>query len=231
MTTRSLGSLPARGLLGLSTLVLLAACGGEAQLPTPRPLVNFQGVRLSADPQKMQEVDRWFRPQMDNIERDPSFMIITVPRDTTTYPWETLVLDGDTARIAFQRRVPEAEAIYLLYAHFHLMASRDELEEWLPEASEADGYELESAVLERIADAWLYGRSIFDAAAYAPLDEILYAREYGYLDAMVFTARKDDFPAEREAWLERNPDESEEYFAWFQETFSRPPPGWSAAEG
>lgn len=221
--------LRARVLPALSTLIVLAACGGGSSIPTPRPLVIFSGARITPDAEKMQEVDGWFREQMHEIERDPSFMIITLPSDSAVHPWETLEVQGDTARIAYAQGVPEAEAIYLIYAHFHLMAERDELAEWLPEAENAEGFELEHAVLNRVADAWLYGRSVYDATPHAPLDEILYARENGFLDAMILTAREDDFGSEREAWLESDPEALEEYRLWFEETFARNPPGFREA--
>jgi hypothetical protein len=188
--------------------------------------VIFSGVRITAEAEKMREVDEWLRRQMENIERDPAFLIVTVAEDSTTFPWETLDISGDTARINFQRRAPDAQTPFMLYAHFHLMERMDRLERWLPEAHEEEGLDLELAILERIADAWLYGRSIYDAAPYGPLDKILYAREFGYLRALVLTAREDDFRAERERWLAENPDGLEEFRSWFEETFAQEPPGY-----
>ncbi|NNM04712.1 MAG: hypothetical protein HKO65_06370, partial [Gemmatimonadetes bacterium] len=69
----------------------LAACSkGPPELPDPRPIVIRSGERLFAEPDRMAAVDAWFRPQQENITNDPGFMIEWVPRDTPSYPWESL---------------------------------------------------------------------------------------------------------------------------------------------
>ncbi len=113
----------------------------------------------------------------------------------------------------------------MIYAHLHLMEGRGELEEWLPEAADETGYDLERAIMSRTSDAWLYGRSAWDAPPYEALDEILYSTENGYLDAFILTARPDAFTEARRAWLSENPGGIEEYRRWFVDTFGREPPG------
>ena len=61
--------------------------------------------------------------------------------------------------------------------------------------------------------------------AYDPLEELLYANENGYLDALILTARGDEFKEERGAWLKEDPEGLERYRSWFVDTFSREPPG------
>jgi hypothetical protein len=99
------------------------------------------------------------------------------------------------------------------------------LEEWLPEAADAEGYALERAMVVRMADSWLLGRAIFDAQPHQLMDELIYAKEAGYLDAFLFTVRPDDFEEEREAWVRQNPGGIEEYVAWFRQTMGGDPPG------
>jgi hypothetical protein len=99
------------------------------------------------------------------------------------------------------------------------------LEEFLPEAFDAEGYELERAILARTADAWLYARALFDHAPYGPLDELLFSHENGYLDAFILTARPEEFDEERDTWLAENPGRAEEYARWFLATFETEPPG------
>ena len=105
------------------------------------------------------------------------------------------------------------------------MDKMDRLDEFLSEAVGADGYELERAILARVSDAWMYGRAVFDIPPYAPLDELLFSRENGYLDAFILTARPEEFEEERDAWLRENPGREEEYVRWFLETFETEPPG------
>lgn len=203
-------------------ILALGACASTTELPAPRSIIVPTGVRVQADAELMEEVDVWVRQQMENINQDPTFLIITEPQDTQTYPWETLAVSGDTARVGVQRGAADAQTPSLIYAHFHLMSEREGgLEEWLPEAAEAEGYELERAILERVADVWLYGRAIFDAAPYGPLDELLYAREFGYLDALLLTARSEEFPDAASRWRAEEPNEETEFRQWFRETFER----------
>lgn len=215
----------ARNALVLGVLAGLVACGGQQSVPSPRPLILHSGARLAPTQDRLNEIDQWIRPQLENIEEDPSFLIRTVARDTMVYPWEGLAIQGDTANVAMQRGVAEARVPYLIYAHLHLMDRMSGLEEWLPDAADAGEYERERAFLERTADAWLYGRSAWDAPPYEALDQLTYARENGQLDALIFTARPDRFAEARREWLAENPGGIEEYRRWFLDTFEREPPG------
>ena len=203
-----------------------ACAAGPAALPDPRPLVIRSGARLHPEKPRMEEIDRWFRPQMENIEQDPTFLIETVVRDSEAYPWESLLIEGDTARIGVEGgRSPEARTAYMIYAHLHLMKVMGRLDEFLPGAEEAEGYALERAILARVSDVWLYGRGVFDATAYDPLEELTYSNESGNLDAFILTARGEEFGEERRAWLQEDPDALERYRQWFVDTFEREPPG------
>ncbi len=132
---------------------------------------------------------------------------------------------GDTVHLKIERGAADATLVYQIYGHLYLMVKMGRQEEWLPEAPTATGYELERAILARVSDAWLLGRAVFDVAPYPPLDEIMFANEFGYLDAMIFTARPDEFGDARQAWVQENPDGIERYRAWFVATFDREPPG------
>ena len=167
----------------------------------------------------------WIRVQQENITADPSFWIIANSVPTQNYPWEGLRISNDTTQVGVPLSAPDAGSIMSLYGHFHMMKVMERLEEFLPEAMDAEGYELEKAILTRVSDAWLYGRAVFDMMPYGPLDELLYSAEYGYLDAFILTARTDEFEEERKEWIEANPGGPDEYRRWFIETFEREPPG------
>lgn len=215
----------------LLLLVALVACGGQQGLPSPRPLIIHSGARLSAEPERMAEIDAWVQNQLTNIREDPGFLIRTLPEDEKVYPWDGVEITADTADVRMKGGVPEARVPYMIYAHLHLMERRDEVDEWLPaEAAGAEGFDLERTILERTSDAWLYGRSVWDAPPHDVLDEIMYARENGFLPAMIFTARPEAYPDARRAWLQENPGGIEEYRQWFVETFEREPPGLGEEE-
>ena len=213
--------------MGLGT-TSFSACssGGPPALPDPRPIVVRSGARVFAEPDRLQEINQWFRAQRENIELDPTFLIEVVNRPTPAYPWESLFIEGDTARIGLEvTRSFEAQYPYMVYAHYHLMREMGRLEEFLPGAGTLEGYALERMILERVADSWLLGRASYDAVAYDPLEELLYSNEEGYLDAFILTARSEEFAEERQAWLREDPEALDRYREWFLETFEREPPG------
>ena len=72
---------------------------------------------------------------------------------------------------------------------------------------------------------WLLGRSVYQAVAFEPLEELMYSNENGYLDAFILTARGDEFREERQAWLREDPGAMERYRQWFMDTFEKEPPG------
>ena len=59
----------------------------------------------------------------------------------------------------------------------------------------------------------------------------MYAREAGYLDAYLLTARADEFPDERARWEEERPDMIDEYRAWYGRVFEGEPPGSGQTTG
>jgi hypothetical protein len=99
------------------------------------------------------------------------------------------------------------------------------LEEWLPAVAGEEGYPVERAIVSRVSDVWLYARSVYDATPFDPLEEIVYSKEKGYLDAFILTARGEEFPEARQSWLREDPQALERYRQWFVETFDREPPG------
>jgi hypothetical protein len=221
---RQFQRLTSRRLLAMAVLIL-GSCTTAASLPAPRSLIVRSGARLQADRARLSEIDIWVRAQQENITMDPSFWIIENATPDEPYPWDGFTISSDTAFVLVPAVAPESGSIMAFYGHYHLMKTMERLEEFLPEAAEAEGYELEKAILTRVADAWLYGRALFDMTPYGPLDELMYAREHGFLEALILTSRPDEFTEERSAWLDANPGQQEEYRRWFLETFEREPPG------
>ncbi|MDZ7781038.1 MAG: hypothetical protein U5R14_14045 [Gemmatimonadota bacterium] len=173
----------------------------------------------------MKKVNEWVTREQRNIVEDPSFWVIGEPVTEEVYVWEGLRVSNDSVWVQVDARAPDTRLVHQIYGHLHLMSSMGRQEEWLPEAPDAVGYELERAILERCADAWTLGRTVFDTAPYGPLDELAYASDAGYLDAFIFTARPDEFASSRAEWARANPDRADEYREWFLDTFSREPPG------
>jgi hypothetical protein len=211
--------------MALLSLTVAACSQGPPGMPAPRPIVIRSGERLFAEADRMEAIDAWFRAQRNNIINDPSFWVITVPRDTPSYPWESLHLSSDTASIGVQRGFDEAGEVFNVYAHYHLMEDMGRIEEFLPGGENLAGFSLERAILARVSDAWFLARAVYQALAFDPLEELVYANENGYLDALILTARGDEFREERQAWLREDPEALERYRKWFLATFDREPPG------
>lgn len=207
--------------------MLLAGCGSaKPSIPEPRPIINYSGARIRVDKERMQAINEWVLREQDNIERDPGFMVITDMAVDEVYPWDGLRFAGsDTVRVRVDPRAADTRVVFEIYGHLHLMARMGRQEEWLPEAPTATGYDLERATLARVSDAWLLGRTVFGTQPYAPLDELIYAKENGYLDAFIFTARPEEFAEARAEWAREKPEEADTYRQWFVQTFNREPPG------
>ena len=213
-------------------LIVPVACGGGPRnVPTPRPIITHSGARLRVDQERANEINAWVTAEQQNIEQDPSFWVVSEPVEGEPYPWEGLRIneEADSVWVSAPRGAQDPQLVFQIYAHQHLMAKLGRQEEWLPEAPDATGFELERAILSRVADAWLLGRAVYNTVPYAPLDELAYAKEEGFLDAFIFTARPDEFASARTEWARSNPDRMEAYRDWFLETFNREPPGLRAA--
>jgi hypothetical protein len=173
----------------------------------------------------MKVVNEWVTREQDNIRDDPSFWVVSTPVLEEVFPWEGMVVSNDTVTLRVPLGAADGQLVYQIYGHLHLMSTMGRQGEWLPEAPDAVGYELERAIVSRAADAWILGRTVFDTQPFGPLDELAYAKNEGFLDAFIFTARPDDFAASRAEWARSNPDAADLYRDWFLETFNREPPG------
>lgn len=205
--------------------VVLAACSaGPSPISTIRPVVVTTGSRIQPDSTRLDSINRWV-PELQNIIRlDPTFWVISESAPRPSFPWETLeIISEDSVRIAHEA-VQDPVLAYQMYAFLHLMRRTGRIEEWFPEASALEGYDLERFILDRTADTWLLGRTVYDTQPYQPLDELIYAQDRGYLDEFILTARPDEFADVREAYEEEHPGRIGEYEAWFEDTFNRDPP-------
>jgi len=177
----------------------------------------------------MDSVNAWVLDEQQNIQQDPSFMVITQPTEGDVYPWQGLHISNDTVIVETPTGIQDPSLVYQIYGHLHLMVAMGRQEEWLPEAPTATGFELERAILSRTADAWVLGRTVYSTAPYGPLDELAYAKDAGFLEPFIFTARPNDFGTARAAWVREHPGEMERYRDWFLDMFSKEPPGLRAS--
>lgn len=215
---------PAPLLVALAAL-LLGGCVSNApsSLPEPRPLVNRSGARLvmEEDDYRMREVYDQTDQLLDVIIHDPSFLIWTEPEARDVYPWETLEISADTARIRYRRTAPEVRNPYEIYAFLHLMREEGRIGEYLPEVEGAGDWDFELEVMRTVADAWLLGRAYFDFPPYVPMDQLMYASHAGYLPEILLALRPGEFAQARE---ELDPARIAAFEPWYRETFGDDPP-------
>jgi hypothetical protein len=210
----------------LALVVLQAACGsGLASIPAPRPVIIYSGARMTVERERMEVINQWVTAEDLNIREDPSFWVLDEQVRADVYPWDNMRIQADSVWVSIPTAYQDVRLVFYIYGHLHLMTQLGRQDEWLPEAPEAVGYELERAILDRVADAWILGRTVFGTNPYGPLDELAYSKEEGLLDAFIFTARPDEFAATRAEWARSNSEDMDRYREWFLDTFSREPPG------
>lgn len=207
-------------------MVFMEACGAATiDVPPPRPIIVHSGARIRPERDELRQVNQWVTEARETIYEDPSFWVVGNATVNETYPWESLRISGDSVHVQIPLGVRGGELVYQIYGFMHLMSQLGRQEEWLPEAPDAAGYDLERAIMARVGDAWILARAAFDVQPFAPLDEIAYAKDAGFLDAFIFTARPDEFAVSRGDWVRANPARMEEYRDWFVDTFNQEPPG------
>ncbi len=210
--------------LRLVFLLALAGCGGQMPALAPRSIVVYSGERVLPESERMAEVEAWLTPELERINLDPAFLIRISPVREEVYPWDWLEIVADTADLVLTDTAIDAETPFLVYGYLRLMDAQGALNEVYPGTVGLTGYPLERAILERVAEVWLLGRSVFDTQPYGPLDELVYAREFDYLDEFIFATQAGRFPAEEEAYWTENPRREEEFRSWFRDTFESDEP-------
>lgn len=215
-----------RVIAGAALAMAAAACAqNPIQVADPRPIVNRQGARISLEEDRAQEIYDWVDRQVDEIEQNPSFLVISSGSTSDLLPWETLDLTptGDSATIQFPTTVPDLVEVYQIYAHLHITRVRGTIADWLPGADTLAGWNLELAIVDRMAEAWLLGRASYTFTPYPPVDQLVYAAEAGMLEPLLLSLRGFEYPEARDAWLEANPDGEQEFRAWYRETLGGDP--------
>jgi len=212
-------------------LPLLGSCAGQLPMPEPRSLVVYSGERIMPDRDRMAEIELWLTPELERINLDPDFLVRLSEVAEGGYPWESFEIKGDTADLRLAGGAPDGETPFLIYGYLRLMQDWEVLPEVLPEAHGLSGFEAERAIVQRVAEVWLLGRSVFDTQPFAPLDELIYATEAGYLDDFILATEEDRFGDVAEAYRSDRPGREEEFRAWFRSTFGVDGPQFIRAPG
>ena len=205
--------------LALLLMSSVAACSSRLPTPEPRSIIVYSGERIQTDGVRMRQIEQWLTPELDRIDLDPDFLIRIAAVGEGGYPWDSLEIVSDTVDLALLVAAADVETAYLVYGYLRLMDDWGTLAEVLPEAEGQSGYGAEREILKRVAEVWLLGRSVFDTQPFGPLDELVYANEYGYLDEFIFATQGDRFSDDAVAYRAENPGREGDFRSWFRRTF------------
>jgi hypothetical protein len=166
-------------------------------------------------------------PHRHPLATRPRLPIRNLPAHPTPYPRDATAFEpAAVVEVEIADVAPDAETPFLIYSHLRFLQEQGGIEEWAPEAEGLTGFELEKAILSRVSDVWLLGRSAFDTEPFGPMDELMYAREHGFLEDLILTTQRERFPVEAEAYWSGQQDRLREFVAWLERTFDREQPGY-----
>ncbi|MDX1492735.1 MAG: hypothetical protein R3253_01580, partial [Longimicrobiales bacterium] len=104
------------------------------------------GARIRADHEEMRQLNEWVLDAQTTITEDPSFLLIRESTLNEQMPWDGMVLGNDCVTVQVPLGGQDATLVYDIYGFLHLMNQMGRLDEWLPEAVDATGYDLERAI-------------------------------------------------------------------------------------
>jgi hypothetical protein len=160
-----------------------------------------------------------------DLEQDPRVAYITplgreeVSADDpeSSYPWNVVtVVDDSTADL---QRLPanlrEADRAYYNYAvqRMRMVRGAD------PDVPCDSLLAMEEKVVGSFVDGWILSRTLFGGPAFAPLDELVFARHAGFLRPLLAHRNNRQVGACAGQWAEENLERVAAYEAWRLENF------------
>lgn len=141
------------------------------------------------------------------------------------YPWNAVQPQSDSVvNLVMPGNLREADRAYHNYAVLRMR----EIRTGDPDDPCESLVAREEKVLSGFVDGWVLARTLFGGPAYAPLDELAFAREAGHLAALLAARGDAAVGACAAAWAEAHPGAVEAYEAWRGGAFPDlvvPPPG------
>lgn len=210
-------------------LPLLAALAAAAVLALPGPvrgqyvLEAPSGSTLTYDSARVGDMLERSRRLRKILEDDPDVIYYvgsgpaaTIDSPASAYPWSAVRPRGDSAaRVDFPANYREASRAYFNYAVKKMEQKRSR-----PSAPDcAEFVEREVAAVSAWVDGWIVARALFGGPAFAPLDAFAFAREAGYLPAMLVALDDSAIAQCLEVWRRDHPEMLEAYRMWRRQTF------------
>ena len=127
------------------------------------------------------------------------------------YPWNAVSPTSDsTVNIVTPGNFREADRAYHNYAVMRMRVVR-ELD---PDASCETLMQAEEEVLSSYVDGWILARTLFGGPAFAPMDELVFAREANLLRPLLAAHGNTSIGVCSEEWAAEHPDEISAYETW-----------------
>jgi hypothetical protein len=137
-----------------------------------------------------------------------------------SYPWNVVTVLSDSTVDA--RSMPanfrEADRAYYNYVVQRMRVVRGTD----PDVSCDSLLALEEKVVGSFADGWILSRTLFGGPAFAPLDELVFARRAGLLRALLARHNDRQLGACAGQWAEANLEKVAAYDTWQRENFPAP---------
>jgi len=167
-----------------------------------------------------------------DLEEDPRVAYITpaasrAGRETVSlespeasYPWNAVQVVDDSVVDAMRlpANLREADRAYYNYAVQRMRVVR-----WAdPDVSCDSLLALEEKVVGSFIDGWILSRTLFGGPAFAPLDELVFARHAGLLRPLLARRNDPQVGACAAQWADENPERVAAYEKWRLENFPLP---------
>jgi hypothetical protein len=198
--------------MGLA-LLLCAVAPGAAQrsIATERDTLRFE----LADLRVMLDTARAL---YKDLEEDPAVLYslgfgppAQADAADAAYPWNAISPTSDsTVNVIMPGNLREADRAYYNYAVLRMRVVRGQD----PDAGCDELVEAEHAVLSGYVDGWILARTLFGGPAFAPLDELAFAREAGLLRPLLAARGDRSIGVCASEWAAQHPEEIREYETW-----------------
>jgi hypothetical protein len=213
--------------------VALAAAACLTAFPTPGTaqyvLKSPSGDSLVFETATLRAMLDTTRALYADLEEDPLVLyrtplerpnVVTEASPESSYPWNVVAVETDSSAnlVQLPANLREADRAFYNYAVMRMRVVRGED----PDVSCDSVLALEERVVGSFADGWILSRTLFGGPAFAPLDELAFAREAGLLRPMLAARNDRQVGACAEQWAHANPDRIAQYEAWRKEHFPLP---------
>lgn len=203
-------------LAGLALAAPVAPVEAQYRLTTPSGVVlEFQADELLA-----------FRDRSDSLRRDleedpevlyyTSFGADAAPdRAEDAMPWNSVeVVTDSTAALLMPGNLREAQRAYMSYVVLRMHAVRGD-----PDVPCAELVDRELQAVDGFVDGWIAARTLFGGPAYAPLDELAFARAAGVLPGLVMSHGDPQLGGCLDVWRGEDPELAAAYETWRTERY------------